>query len=426
MIERIKKLLKQQNIDTYQINVLDKESFQLYFVHEKVETIRKVVFTDISVNLFIHKDGKIGGSKFVLYSTSSDEEIKEKIKEASTKALSTLNEPHELVKGDKPLEFISEPFIKGKELKEVAEEIATTIFNTPKSNKNATLNATEIFINKYVNHIVNSNNLDKCETFYTGMIETIPTFNKKDESVEIYAQKNFNTFDKDELTKYIQEQLFEVEARANATKEELPSKLAVVLRSEEIASILRNYQYDLSYSSLYAHANMLKKGDRIQNEDAPNKITLSVCGNIKGCSLSSNFDEDGSEYKDRTIIKDGEVVSFYGPNRFAQYLKEENTGNLKICKLEPGNLTKDDLNGKEYLECLQFSGIQSDILNNYVGGEVRLAIYHKDGKAIPVTGFSISAKLSDVLNTIRLSKEITHDPVYCGPKFALFDGFTIL
>ena len=72
------------------------------------------------------------------------------------------------------------------------------------------------------------------------------------------------------------------------------------------------------------------------------------------------------------------------------------------------------------------SGIQADLFNDYVGGEVRLAILHKDGKSIPVTGFSISGKLSEVINSVKFSKKRCKEPNYFGPEFAYFSNFHIL
>ena len=424
MIEKLIKQLNKHNLDGYKIIQVDRESFQLFFVHDKVETIRNANSTDININVYVKHDGLLGDASFVVYPSHSEDEIDNLINDAKQKALSLGNKPYELIKNQKA-SFKNDPFIEGKSLREVAEEIVDAIFQV-KGNDGATLNATEIFVNKITNRVVNSEGTDKSSVSYTGMIETIPTFNFKDESVEIYAQKNFNTFDKDNIKEYIKSQLFEVEARAKAKKIELDKNIKVTLRSEELATVLSQYVYQLNYQSLYTHSNVLNKGDKIQDSDDADKLTITLSGNVKGCSYSANYDSDGSNLVDRVIIKDGEVVNFFGGSRFAQYVNEENTGNLQIMQLNCGNLTKDDLKNECYLECLQFSGIQSDLLNDYVGGEVRLAILHKDGKDIPVTGFSISGKLSEVLNSIKLSKEITKDPRYSGPKFAMLDKFSVL
>ena len=71
------------------------------------------------------------------------------------------------------------------------------------------------------------------------------------------------------------------------------------------------------------------------------------------------------------------------------------------------------------------SGLQVDFFTDYIGGEVRLAYYH-DGKICrAVTGISISGKLSQVLRTIRLSKETTVYDSYVGPRQAVLQEMKI-
>jgi PmbA protein len=73
-----------------------------------------------------------------------------------------------------------------------------------------------------------------------------------------------------------------------------------------------------------------------------------------------------------------------------------------------------------YLEVVSMSGLQVDFYNDYIGGEVRLAYYHDGAKTIPVTGVSISGKLSQVLENIRFSSEMAvHGGYFCPAKAAL-------
>jgi PmbA protein len=72
------------------------------------------------------------------------------------------------------------------------------------------------------------------------------------------------------------------------------------------------------------------------------------------------------------------------------------------------------------------SGLQVDIFNDYIGGEVRLAYYFDGKEKHPVTGISISGKLSDALNSIRLSVSTTQTGRYMGPKYALINGIEIV
>lgn len=419
MIENLIKLLKQESVDGFLISESKNETYQLYFVKDKIETVRSGEFIDTSVTIYLNHDEKLGDATFKVFSSSTDKEIVEAIKIAKANALNVFNQPYELVK-DEVASFDAEAL----DLKELASRLAKYIFDV-KGSHGAKLNATEIFINRISKRVVNSSNVDKKSTFYKYMIETIPTFDLEKESVEIYSQKNFSSFTEDEIKEYIKEQLFEVEARSKASKIELDKICDVTLRDLEIETLLSEYVYDLNYSSLATKSNFLNIGDKIQKGNG-DKITLTMRHSIKGCSESAEFDSDGGSFKDKVIIEEGEVKAFFGGNRFAQYVGQESSGNLPLAELNCGELTKEDLKDKTYLECLQFSGLQVDLLNDYLGGEVRLAILHKDGKEIPVCGFSISGKLSSLISEVKLGKQRINSPSYSGPSFILLKDLTVL
>lgn len=71
------------------------------------------------------------------------------------------------------------------------------------------------------------------------------------------------------------------------------------------------------------------------------------------------------------------------------------------------------------------SGLQVDFFNDYIGGEIRLAIYHDGKKTVPVTGISISAPVSQVLNQIRLSSKLAVHDGYVGPEKAILPQMNI-
>ena len=424
MIEKLVELLKGEELFGYKINEIKRETFQLFFVHDKIETVRKGVTADYSVTVYIGHGEFLGDAQFSIYPSSDDEEIKKAIALAKEKALAVNNRPYELVKGGKG-EFSSPSFIEGKTLKEVAAEIAEVVFSA-KGAEGSALNATEVFVYRNEKRVVNSEGVDKKSVSYSALLETIPTFNLENGSVEIYAQKEFGSLDKAELKNYVADKLKEVEERAYAKKTDLPAKADVMLRGEEICGIMEEYVYQLGYGAVYNRSNAINKGDELQTGEECDRLFVTMKGKEEGCSDSADFDEDGSAFIDRDVIVGGKAVNCFGGNRYAQYLGEENVGNLRIVKLGCGGLEKSALKGKTYLECLQFSGLQVDLYTDYIGGEVRLAVFHDGEKEIPVSGFSISAKLSDVMNTVKLSGKSCKLPGYSGPEFMVLKDFTIL
>ena len=119
------------------------------------------------------------------------------------------------------------------------------------------------------------------------------------------------------------------------------------------------------------------------------------------------------------------AVGRFGSHRFASYLGEQTTGALPCLRVEGGVKRAEQLREGRYLECVYMSGLQVDLFNDYIGGEVRLA-YLCDGEVrVPVTGISVSARLSDVLSRMHLSSECETVGGYRGPTLGRFDGFTV-
>ena len=291
--------------------------------------------------------------------------------------------------------------------------------------KDGSINALEIFITKNKINIKNSNGLDMTQVKYDAMVEAIPTWNGEKESVELYEQYHFNEFDAKKLTAEIYDKMNAVKARYEAVKPEKLGNINVLLRPTELETLLGEITYDLNFGVVYSHSNKNPIGTNLQENALGDLLNISRVGMVKGSVNSSHFDENGTTYKDTLVVENGIVKSYWGNMKFAQYLKVEPTGNLPIVKLGLGNKSIDELKKEPYLECVSMSGIQVDLLSDYIGGEVRLGYYFDGAKITPVTGISISARLSDVLKNMYLSKEEEVQDGYYGPKLALFKGFNI-
>lgn len=422
MIDVIK-LLKQKNLDGFKLNSNTKESFELFFVQGKLETIRKTKTLEQKVTVYAKHNEFLGQSTFSVLASDDSRKILDKIDLAYQNAMFVSNQPYELASGEK-LSKSSKSNIKNYDFKDLGYQIYDIV--QQEINKSSSkINALEIFINKDEDRIRNSNGLDKKETSYDLFIEAIPTCDTKDDSFELYQALRFGEFDPEQLRLEIKNKLEEVRMRSLAKKPEDNLDCPVVLNKEELAQLFGNFAYTLNYASLYSHTNRYNIGDNLQENNHGDKINLTMKGYQKGLVASGYFDQDGTNYVDKQLIEDGIVKGMFGSSRFAQYTKQEVTGELPCMIVSKGHLKDEQLNKMDYLDCLSFSGIQVDLFNDYIGGEVRLAYLHKDGKCIPLTGFSINAKLSDVLNNIKFSNELTKFEDYYGPKLALINGFEI-
>lgn len=420
MIEVLKKLLSLNNdVSEYLINEDTLESTELYYVHEKLETLRATNTSKINVTIYVDHNNFRGDSSFTVYPSDDETIISDKITKAKDIAKLINNPYYDIVKKEEAT-YISNSNLKDYNYNELGSIIAKDMVSL--NTKDCHFNAIEIFLYKESKVVINSKGLNKKEISYRAFIEAIPTFDGIDESVELYEAYRFNEYDSKYLISRMKSKLEDVKARYNAKapKEKLHCK--VMIREEEITQLAFSLASDLNYGSTYNHQNVYNLNDFIQ-EGSDSLLSIYLTNKIDGKTIEY-FDNDGLDLKEVKVIDNGVFKNQYGSNKYAYYSKGNPTGNLNIVRVEATN-TYDKIE-EDYLDCVSFSGIQVELTTDYIGGEVRLAYLHHSNEIIPITGISISAKLSEVLKNLRASKEKAISDRYEGPKEILFDKFEIL
>ena len=404
----------------WKINVTRRESYELFFVKGSLETVRNTDNTDKEVTVYVDHDGFRGHGQFFVYPSTTEGELDKLIAGAVEQAKLIDNPPY-TIPGGEVGEYTVPTNFDSWDASELAAQIANTVF-AANSLDVTSLNAVEVFINRITDTVANSRGLHKTQVRWTAMVEAIPTATQDGESVELYEQLNFSALDLPTLSRQIADKLDQTKARHDAKLLEITGNPRVILNSQELMELFWNFAYDLNFASVYNHQNVYNVGDTLQSAPQGDALGITMVASLPGCADSRCFDWDGMSMDERRIIDGGKVVACYGANRFAQYMNESPTGSLPILKLDPG--TAGEQSGP-YLEVMSMSGIQTDFYTDYVGGEIRLAYWH-DGETIrPVTGVSISGKLSEVLNHIRFSKDTALMGNFHGPRKAVIEGMKI-
>ena len=424
MTQRIIDILKNTSgISDWRVLTTRTESNELFFVHKNLETVRSTDTADIKVSVYVLHGDKLGEATFSVYSSYDDEKIAEEIEKAKKKANIIANQPYSLPENEQG-EYVSASNFAQFSSRELASLISDACFEADCVD-GGSINALEVFVYKDIVSVKNSRGIDKTQIKYRAMVEAIPTFNGA-ESVELYEQYNFTEFDRSLVVEEISKKMREVRDRYEAKPPVEKLSCPVVLDAPELEQLFGNFIGNLTFAAVYQHSNAFGIGDDIQRDAKGDRITLTMCGEVKGSVSSSSFDADGITLVDRTVIENGTAKALWGGTRYAQYLGEAATGNLGCMSVECGTLTDADKMSTPYFRCASMSGLQVDIYNDYIGGEVRLGYYFDGEREIPVTGISISGKLSLALANMRLSSdEITYES-YHGPKCAIFDGIEIV
>lgn len=424
MINRIIDILnKTVGITDWRINEVRTESNELFFVHKSLETVRATDTVRTDVTVYCEHDGALGSASFSVYASDDDSHISAKAERALAGARVISNRPFSLPEGEVG-SYTSDSNFADYEPANLASEIASACFEAD-CIEGGSLNALEIFIYKDTTTLINSRGTRKAQVSWRAMAEAIPTYNGE-ESVELYEQYNFTEFDRETVRAEIATKMAEVRDRYLAKKPETKLSCPIVLGAPELETLFWDLSQQLGFGQVYQHSNAFSVGDDVQKDPEGDRFTVTMCAAVKGSTMSAAFDSDGVTLEDRTVIENGKACALWGSTRYAQYLGERATGALGCIRVEGGTLTQDELRSQPYFRCASMSGLQLDIYNDYIGGEVRLAYYFDGEKEIPLTGISISGKLSEALAHVRLSRDITTHESYNGPACAVFGGIEIV
>lgn len=419
----IELLRADERVSDYKINVHRKDGYELYFVKGRLETVRRTNVCDREVTVYVDHGEFRGESQFLIYASTTGDDLRRLIDEAVAKAL-LINNKHYTLPENEIGDFEVESNFCKYDAPDLAAGIAQAVFEA-NTVENASLNSVEIFVSEHLSTVINSRGIRKGQRYFSAMLETIPTYNGERESVELYHQYNFSSFDRDAIVREVSDMLHAAKARYEAITPDFPIDCPVILNKQEVSELMWNIAGDLNFSSIYSRSNLFKKGDAIQNDPTGDRISITMAGAVEGNIYSRKFDADGLALTDTRIVENGKAVSYYGGNRYAQYLDETPTGALSCLCVDAGSVPAGDFDKGPYLEVISMSGLQVDFYSDYIGGEVRLAYYHDGEKITPVTGISITGKLREVLNHIRLSNETAMQDGYVGPAKALLANMKI-
>lgn len=410
-------------ITDYKINSHEISSYEMFFVKGKLETVRRTSTCDTRVTVYVSHGEFLGDAEFLVYPSTTDQQLSDLISKATEKALLINNKPYALPQ-EETGEFTVESNFSHFSPEDLAAAAANAVFGA-NTLPDGSLNSVEVFINRHRETVLNSRGVHKSQVRYDAMVEAIPTFNGPEQSVELYEQYNFSSLDEAALYQEIAGMMQAVKARYEAVKLEGEIACKVILNKQELSELFYAISNNLCYSSVFNHSTVFKKGDAIQKEPVGDLIDITMAGAVEGNVRSMKFDSDGLTLRDQKIVSDGTATAYFGDNRYGQYLGEQPTGSLRCLCAGAGSLSETELEEGPYLEVISMSGLQVDFFSDYIGGEVRLAYYHDGRKIIPVTGISISGAVSEVLNTIRFSSKLGIYNGYMGPEKAQLTNLKI-
>lgn len=427
MINGIIELLKNnKKLHAWNVKSEFKDSYQLYFIKQNLEMNREVVVTEYSITLFtrvVNKGKeKIGTSSFNVYPSMTLEEISNQIDKHIEYCQLTLNQSFTMPKKVTIKPIVKEVGFDETSLKDAAFIAADALFEADKYDKGY-INSAEIFINHIETKYYDNNGNHFVYTKQNGQIELVTTWVEKNEEIELYKFIEFDNLSNDYIRSQTNKLLLQAGNRIKAIKTPEISNCKLLLTGEYVKDYFLHFALKVRTDSIYSHSSDVTIGhDFHKKSNKADRITLKAEAVLKNSTKGAPYDNEGIALRKLLLIDKGIVKNFWGSNAISQYINKPVNGTYSNFVAAVGTLTKEELEEENYVEIVQLSGFEVDLITGDFGSEIRLAyLYQKNKERQIITGGSVSGNIYDSIDTVRFSNESEQNNNFIGPKTVLLD-----
>lgn len=421
LIKKILKALEINQICSYLITEIKEETVELFFIKKSLDMRREKEVSKYKLtvyNDFIKEDTKMRGSSSIgIHNGMTPEEINQAVKDVFYAASFVCNPYYELPKGSKEERTKIESYLSNLSLTDAAAKFSEALFAMDTCGE-VFINSAELFVEKSLHHIINSEGIDVSYEkyqingeFVTQCIEPL--------DVETYQNFYYEDLDTEALKLKVKQTLETTKARALAVSAPATGEYTVLISGQYVKDIFHFYLERSSADLIYANYSNYEVGKSVQGDD--------VTGDVISILLSAKdpYSEEGITMIDRTLIKDGILENIHGNSRFSYYLNTPPTGTYHHIRVPSGSKSFDDMKKGRYLHIVNFSDFQMDAFSGHFGGEIRLAFLSDGTNITPVTGGSINGSIMKAQKNLIFSKELQVEKGFDGPLAVQFEHIKV-
>ena len=416
-LDTLLNVLKTSGADAWEVTDEEEKGWEFYFIRHSLDQHRVKDVRSFSVSVYKKFDDCLGRAEASIPSDASEEEMRRIVNGLCSDAsyvrnpFYTLNTPGAAeaeTKAEKiDLEAISGDFIKA-------------LASVPET-ETEDLNSYEIFVSEIRRRFLNSNGIDVTSVYPSSMVEAVVNARKDGHEIELYRMLKSGTCDREQLTADLTEALTYGRDRLVTVPTPALEKMDVVFATDPSVELYRFFASKLFTSVVYRGMSDWKIGDMV----APENLTMRAVRSLSNSSRNFAYDEEGAPIRDLTLIDHGKAVSYMGSRQFAQYLGMDSSFIASNIVVDGGTESAADLRTGDFLEVVEFSDFQVDLITGDIAGEIRLAYLHQGGKVTPVCGGSVSGSFPELSKTMRFSKESRQYNTILIPSVTRLQGVTI-
>ncbi|HSB02965.1 MAG TPA: metallopeptidase TldD-related protein [Anaerolineales bacterium] len=313
--------------------------------------------------------------------------------------------------------------------KDMMERIRTAASKTPEIH----LTAAECFGEIHATHLLNSRGIDAEQESTQINIEFVLHGERAGKDVETFTELGRRRVSDFRLEEEIEQRtrhtldLFEATAPASWQG-------PVVLRNEVLAMFMRGdnllgsvFQTLGSAAAKYAKISPWEIGKSVFRSDVKgDPLTVWANRRMPFGTDSNCFDNEGLPARRVELIHENTLVAFAASQRYADYLNLPATGAFGGVEVAPGQTKASALLADPYVEIIQFSWFNPDLITGDFATEIRLGYLVQNGVRKPFRGGQLVGNYLEALADVRWSAETGFFGNYLGPHTARFNDLKIV
>jgi PmbA protein len=413
-------------ISAWEIRRWRKKSYQRYLIFDQIESQRVVEIEKYRVTLY--KEYNLEGQKVLGESTvsiSEGDNCRERLTSALEMAALVANPVFHLPGQGLSYNQIQTVDADLRErplfyLDRIQEDL------TKGSLEKVKRSSAEVFIEDKELFLLNSNGLEKEASFTEIFVDFIllaekgPLFDGESQGMRRAR------FYKDlHLTEMVQHY---AQYAREAQEALLPQggSYPVVFSEEALDTLFNFFVLQASGPACFQKWSHLVIGKPVLLDLKGEALNLSSNPTLAGGFKSRSFDDNGLPLFRVEVIQNNIFQKRLNTKRYADYLREEATGDSSNVEVAPGSRSiRDLLADSPCYHLLRFSTLEPNPITGAFSGEIRTGYFLQQGRKIPIKGGSVSGTMQQTFKEAFFSREIIQRDCYLGPEAVRIENLEI-
>ena len=422
MLDTVISLLRSADVYAWEVSDVFTEAWEFYMIRHALDQNRVRHVEHLTAKVFrLSEDGETMGFAYCEFPpTASRVVAKVLIDSLSYRASLIKNKPYTLCKSKKADGGSHLPI----DPEEISRMFLTTMRGIPET-PGEDVNSYEIFVASKKRRFLNSEGVDVEEIYPDSMIEVVVNARAPGHEIELYRNFKSGTCDAESLRRDVLRAMQTGRDRLKTVDTPALGKADVIFSTVDACEIYSYFAARLDTAMIYRKMSTWELGKSVCPVFYGDAPSLSAVRELPNSSANRLYDAEGAPIRDLPLLENGIARNYHGSRMFSAYLGLEDSFIPSNYVVEGGIRGESELRQDPYLEVVEFSDFQVDVVTGDLFGEIRLAYWHDGEKTVAVSGGSVSGSMLDLAENMALSSETVQYNNWRIPSVTLLKGVTV-